>query len=66
MMEEAEVVNEPDERNKAWGEIDKAVTEVAPSIPWLWDTQPLLRAKDVNGVVNQANAAWDLTWTSIQ
>jgi hypothetical protein len=26
----------------------------------------MLKAKDVNGVVNQANAAWDLTFTSIK
>jgi peptide/nickel transport system substrate-binding protein len=65
-MDKAEVINDPAERNKAWGEADKLVTEAAPSIPWLWDKQPLLKAKDVNGVVNQANAAWDLTFTSIK
>jgi peptide/nickel transport system substrate-binding protein len=66
MMDKAEVVNDPAERNKAWGEIDKAVTEAAPSIPWLWDKQPMLRSSDVNGVVNQANAAFDMTFTSIK
>jgi peptide/nickel transport system substrate-binding protein len=66
LMDKAEVINDPAERNKAWGEVDKAVTEEAPSIPWLWDKQPLLKAKDVNGVINQANAAWDLTFTSIK
>jgi peptide/nickel transport system substrate-binding protein len=66
IMDKAEVVNDPAERNKAWGEADKAVTEAAPSIPWLWDKQPLLEAKDVNGVINQANAAWDMTFTSIK
>ena len=66
MMDKAEVVNDPDERNKAWGEIDKAITETAASIPWLWDTQPLLKAADTNGVVSQANASWDLTFTSIK
>jgi peptide/nickel transport system substrate-binding protein len=66
MMDKAEVINDPAERNKAWGEIDKAITEKAASIPWLWDKQPLLEAKDVSGVINQANAAWDLTFTSIK
>jgi peptide/nickel transport system substrate-binding protein len=66
MMDKAEVVNDPAERNQAWGDVDKAVTEVAPSIPWLWDKQPILESSDVNGVVNQANAAWDLTYTSIK
>jgi peptide/nickel transport system substrate-binding protein len=66
MMDKAEVVNDPAERTKAWGEIDKAVTADAPGIPWLWDKQPMLEAKDVNGVVNQANAMWDLAFTSIK
>ena len=66
MMDKAEVLNDPAERNQAWGEIDKAITETAASIPWLWDTQPMLQAADINGVVNQANAAWDLTFTSIK
>jgi peptide/nickel transport system substrate-binding protein len=65
-MDEAEVINDPDERNKAWGEVDKLITEQAPSIPWLWDTQPMLVSKNVNPVVNQANAAFDLTFTSIK
>jgi len=64
-MSEAEVINEPAERNAAWGEIDKMVTDTAAGIPWLWDTQPMLRSANVSGVVNQANAAWDLTFTSI-
>jgi peptide/nickel transport system substrate-binding protein len=66
LMDKAEVVNDPTERNKAWGEVDKAITEAAPSVPWLWDTQPMLMSKNVNGVVNQANAAFDLPFTSIK
>jgi peptide/nickel transport system substrate-binding protein len=66
LMDDAEVINDPTERNQAWGEVDKAITEKAPSIPWLWDTQPMLVSADVNGVVNQANASFDLTFTSIK
>jgi peptide/nickel transport system substrate-binding protein len=65
-MDKAEVLNDQAERNKAWGEIDKMVTETAAGIPWLWDTQPMLRSTDVNGVVSEANAAWDLTFTSLK
>ena len=64
-MDEAEVINETAERNQAWGEIDRMLTEQAVGIPWLWDKQPMLRSADVNGVVSQSNAAWDLTFTSI-
>jgi peptide/nickel transport system substrate-binding protein len=66
MMDEAELLNDPEERNQAWGEIDRAVTELAPGIPWLWDKQPMLRSENVNGVVNVANASFDLTFTSIR
>jgi peptide/nickel transport system substrate-binding protein len=65
-MDKAEVLNDPAQRNQAWGAIDKQITALAPSIPWLWDTQPMLQSKNVNGVVNQANAAFDLTFTSLK
>jgi peptide/nickel transport system substrate-binding protein len=65
-MDEAEAVTDPKERAAAWGEVDKAVTEAAPGIPWLWDKQPMLRSSDVNAVVSQSNASWDLTFTSVQ
>jgi peptide/nickel transport system substrate-binding protein len=66
LMDKAEVVNDPAERNKAWGEVDKAITEASPSIPWLWDKQPMLVSKNVAPVVNSANASFDLAWTSIK
>jgi peptide/nickel transport system substrate-binding protein len=66
LMDEAEGVNDPEERATAWAEADKAITEAAPGIPWLWDKQPMLRSSDVNGVVSQSNAAWDLAFTSVQ
>jgi peptide/nickel transport system substrate-binding protein len=66
LMTKAEVVNDPAKRNQAWGDVDKAVTEAAPSIPWLWDKQPMLESTNVNGVVNKANASFDLAWTSLK
>ena len=65
-MDEAELINDQAERNAAWGEVDKMLTETAAGIPWLWDKQPMLRSQDVNGVVSQSNAAWDLTFTSLR
>jgi peptide/nickel transport system substrate-binding protein len=65
-MDEAEVVNDPAERNQAWGEVDKAVTETAAAIPWLWDTQAMLRSENVNAVVSRNLATWDLAFTSIK
>jgi peptide/nickel transport system substrate-binding protein len=66
LMDKAEVINDPTKRKQAWGEVDKKVTDLAPGIPWLWDKQPILHSKDVNGVVNTANAAWDFTFTSVK
>jgi hypothetical protein len=31
-------------RNKAWGEIDKMVTEQAPAIPFIWDKVPTVES----------------------
>jgi peptide/nickel transport system substrate-binding protein len=65
-MRDAEVLTDPAERAKAWGEIDKMITAQAPVIPWIWDKQPLIRSKDVNGVVNRFNSQWDLSFSSIR
>ncbi len=64
-MDDAETLAEPAERASAWAEIDTAVSEQAPGVFWLWDKQPMLRSENVNGVVNVANASFDLTFTSI-
>jgi peptide/nickel transport system substrate-binding protein len=66
MMDKAEIVNQPTKRIAAWAAVDKKITDLAPGIPWLWDKQPVLHSKDVNGVINVANASWDLTATSIK
>ena len=65
-MKQAEVVNDPAQRNKAWGAVDKLVTSKAPGVPWLWDKQPVLESQNVNGVINVANASWDLPSTSLK
>ena len=65
-MDKAELVNDIDQRNQAWADVDKTVTGLAPGILWLWDKQPMLRSKDVNGVVSKSMATWDLTYTSLK
>jgi peptide/nickel transport system substrate-binding protein len=66
MMDDAETVADPQQRARAWGEIDKKLTELAPVVPWFWDKDPLIHSKNVNGVVNAFNAEWDLTFSSIR
>jgi peptide/nickel transport system substrate-binding protein len=66
MMDKAEVINDPAKRTQAWGDVDKAITAVAPGILWLWDKQPVLHSKDVSGVINQNLATWDFTFSSVK
>jgi peptide/nickel transport system substrate-binding protein len=41
-----------DERYKAWGEIDRMITEQAAAVPFLWDKTTIIWSKDVQGAVN--------------
>jgi peptide/nickel transport system substrate-binding protein len=64
-MSKAEVVNDKAARNKAWGDIDKLVSQQAPGIFWLWDKQPNLESSNVRGVINNNLATWDFAYTSL-
>ena len=65
-MDEARLIDDPDERAQAWGEIDTMVTEQAPAIPYIWDNQGNIQSADVAGVINLFNAQWDLSSTSLE
>jgi peptide/nickel transport system substrate-binding protein len=47
-MEKAKVIINPTERYKAWGEIDKMITNTAAAIPWLWEDWPTLFSTNVS------------------
>jgi peptide/nickel transport system substrate-binding protein len=57
---------EGDERNQAWGEIDKMITEQAPAVPFIWDDTNLIHSKNVNAVGNAYQNSFDLSYTSIK
>ena len=65
-MDKAETITDPTQRADAWGKIDDMVTAAAPGVLWLWDKGPSLESKNVNGVLNQENASWDLAFTSLK
>jgi peptide/nickel transport system substrate-binding protein len=65
-MDDAAVLTDPAERNKAWGEIDKMVTEQAPAIFYQWVIDPVINSKDVNPVINAFNATHDYSFTSLK
>jgi peptide/nickel transport system substrate-binding protein len=64
-MDKAELAP-ADQRAQAWGNIDKMVTGTAAAIPWLWDKQANIESSNVNGVITQFNAQWDLNFTSLK
>jgi peptide/nickel transport system substrate-binding protein len=66
MIADAAAITDPRERAKAYGELDRAITELAPVIPWLWDNQVNIRSSDVKGVINAFNSTYDLSFTSLE
>jgi hypothetical protein len=54
------------ERDKAWAEVDKAITAGAYVVMWIWDNDVNIRSANVNGVQSKFNASWDVTYTSIK
>jgi ABC-type transport system substrate-binding protein len=65
-MDRAEALTDTRARAKAWGEIDRKVTALAPAVPWAWDDQPNIRSSNVDGIINKFNALWDLSFTSVR
>jgi peptide/nickel transport system substrate-binding protein len=65
-INEAKLIDDPDERNQAWGDVDTLIMAQAPAIPWVWDNQANIASADVAGVINKFNANWDLTYTSLK
>jgi peptide/nickel transport system substrate-binding protein len=65
-MNEAALLTDPQERADAWAEIDRMITEQAPAINWIWDKTPNIRSENVNGVIDEDNALWSLSHTSLK
>ncbi len=65
-IDSAVLIDDLDERNQAWGDVDTLVSEQAPAVPWVWENQANVASADVAGVINKFNANWDLTFTSLK
>jgi peptide/nickel transport system substrate-binding protein len=65
-MDDAEILVDPAERAKAWADIDRQVTATAAAVPWQWDKSVLVKSTNVKAVINKANAAWDMSFTSLK
>jgi peptide/nickel transport system substrate-binding protein len=65
-MDKAETILDTKQRAQAWGKIDDMITAAAPGVLWLWDKGPSIWSKNVNPVLNQENASWDLSFISLK
>jgi peptide/nickel transport system substrate-binding protein len=65
-IDDATLIDNLDERNQAWADVDRMVTETAAAIPYIWDDQANIQSADVAGVINKFNANWDLAFTSLK
>ena len=53
-------------RVKAFAAINKMVVAQAPGVPYLWETQPNVRSKDVKAAMNQYMGVWDVANSSLK
>jgi peptide/nickel transport system substrate-binding protein len=65
-MAKASEITDQKKRDEAWAKVDEMVTSLAPAVPWFWDKQPNIQSKNVQGVIAQWNAAYDLSFTSLK
>jgi peptide/nickel transport system substrate-binding protein len=66
-MAEAEPIVGTQARAQAWANIDRELVANAVAIPFAWDKQPNIEAKDVAGVGDVWNlGSWDYSFTSLK
>jgi peptide/nickel transport system substrate-binding protein len=56
-IDKARATTDPEQAAKAWGDLDREVTEQVYFIPWLWDNNVGLRSDNVNGVSKRGPGA---------
>ena len=50
---------------RAWGDVDREITALAPAVPLVWDKVPMAHSADVNAVANENLGVWDFSFTSL-
>ena len=66
MLVKAQQLTDDTQRAKAYATIDRYATGQAFYNIWLWDNQINFASKNVKGVKNKFNSAWDLTASSLK
>jgi peptide/nickel transport system substrate-binding protein len=66
-IEKAQRITDPTAAAKAWGEIDKEVTDQSYFVTWLWDNNIGLQSSNVNGIGSKFNSgAQDFAFSSLK
>ncbi|MDA0179699.1 ABC transporter substrate-binding protein [Solirubrobacter phytolaccae] len=65
-IEDAKVETDPAVRAQKWGDVDRAITALAPAVPLTWDRVPMAHSANVNAVANASLGVWDFAFTSLR
>ena len=65
-MKAAERVVGTAARAQAWARIDRMLVGLAAAVPFLFEKQPLIESRDVRGIDDLWNGAWDYSYTSLK
>ncbi len=66
-IDDARKITDVDEAAKAWGELDKEITNQSYFIVWLWDNNIGLQSNNMNGVSSKFNSgAFDFAFSSLK
>jgi peptide/nickel transport system substrate-binding protein len=65
-IEHAKALTDPRARARAWGDVDRQITALAPAIPLVWDKVPMASSADVHAVANENLGVWDFAFTSLR
>jgi peptide/nickel transport system substrate-binding protein len=63
-MKKAETATGDSNRAAAWAKVDEMLVNDAVAVPWVFDKQANIEAKDVNGINDLWNiGSWDYSWS---
>ena len=66
-IDAAKTLTDPTAVAKAWGQLDREVTDQSYFIAWLWDNDVGVESSDVNGIPSKFNSGdWDLAFSSLK
>jgi peptide/nickel transport system substrate-binding protein len=64
-MRKAALLSDEDRAN-AWADVNRAIVEQAPGIPYLWDESVQFASADLEAVMSPFSTTWDLTFARVK